>query len=550
VAPPKPSLLGALAAHGSPWLLALLLTLQLASIWTVAFLPTQDGPVHLEIASQLRSLARGGGGVVTDYYQLNARPEPNWAVYPLLEALARATNWRVAEKLVVSGYLLAMVLALAYALAAVRTEAVFLTLLALPLGANYLFHMGFLNFCLSVPLALTTLGAGLRADGPLRGWRLAGVTALLLATSAAHPVSACAAAAGLIVAGAWRGFATRGPLVARRRRAGEYAARALVAALPALLLVASFLAGPSRHGVIWHSPLDRLRRFVFLHVLVSYDRVELAPAIALGCLLASLAFLRLAGRRALTPWQRGTELLVVAVMLMALYFLVPDGVAGGGYLGPRLALWTLLFAILWLGAEPWDAARRRILTTAVAALTGVFILVHALAYRRLSNYLEEYVSVLPQLAAESALLPLSFVDEEWRLTDRSLSGYKIHPFEHAVGYLASERALVDLTEYQADQGYFPVVYREGFNPYRRVVPEEGVVTAALDGIDWRGYEHQGARIDYVLLWGRAASTPWPGEGPFLERLQGDFEPVFTSRPHGLMELYRRRSTPAHSTESR
>ncbi len=549
-ASPKPSWLGALAAHGSPWLLALLVILQLASIWTVAYLPTQDGPVHLEIASQLGTLMRGRVGVVADYYQLNARPEPNWAVYPLLAALARATSWRVAEKLVVSGYFLAMVLALAYALAAVRTEAVFLTMLALPLGANHLFHMGFLNFSLSVPLALTALGVGLRAQGPLRGWRFAGVAALLLVTSATHAVSSCAAATGLIVAGAWRGLATEGPLAARWRRAGEHAARVFVAALPALVLVTSFVTGPSHHGVVWQSLLDRLRRLVFLHILVSYDRVELAPAIALGCLLASLAVLRLAARRAATPWRRGTELLAAAVILLLLYFLLPDGIAGGGYLGPRLALWTLLFAILWLAAEPWDVQRRRITTAAVAALTGIFILLHTMAYRRLNEYLEEYVSVLPELAAESAVLPISFVDEEWRLTDPSLSGYKIHPFEHAVGYLACERPLVDLTEYQADQGYFPVIYRQGLNPYRRVVPEEGVVTAALDGIDWRGYERQGARVDYVLLWGRAASTPWPGQAVFLERLVEDFEPVFTSRPRGLMELYRRRSAPAHATARR
>ena len=142
------------------------------------------------------------------------------------------------------------------------------------------------------------------------------------------------------------------------------------------------------------------------------------------------------------------------------------------------------------------------------------------------------------------MLPLSFVGEDWRLRDRTLSGYKVRPFEHAVGYVACRKRIVDLTEYQADQGYFPILYRPGENPYRILVPEEGVAEDALRSLDWSAYERGGGRVDYVLLWARSASTPRPGENEFLARLARDFDPVFTSSPRGLAELYRRRAPPA------
>jgi hypothetical protein len=530
-------------SEGLRWQVAVLLTVlavQLVSLWTVRFVPTQDGPVHQEIATQLGELRKGTGGVIVRYYELNSRPEPNWLVYPLLEALARDTGWAAAEKLILSLYLVALPLALAFALMAIRRDAAFLAILALPLAPNYLFHMGFLNFCLSVPLGLFALGYGLRLrviDRPLRYGALA---MLLLITSMAHAVSACAVAVVLCAVGAWRGAAAGEGRPARWAGAARGAAGPLAATAPALVLIASFLSGPSRHALSWESPIDLLRRLVCLHVMVSLDRMELGPAIALAALLAGMVALRLAGWRQRPFAGRGDDLLAAVAVLAGLYFTLPAGLAGGGYLNPRLELWLVLALLLWLAHGPWREAQRRAIVAVGAGLALVLIGMHALAYRRLSRELEEYVSVESAIPPQSTVLPLSFVDDPKRLRDPSLSGFKVRPFEHALAYLAVSRPLVNLAEYQADQGYFPIRYRDDVDPYRALVPEEGLVEDALDRIDWRAYERRGGRVDYVLLWGRAASNPWPGQEAFLARLGTDYEPVFSSRPRGLAELYRRR----------
>ncbi len=528
-------------ARVAAWVVAGLLAVQLLSIWSVRFVPTQDGPVHLEMAAQLRALAGGDAGLLARYYEPNPRPEPNWLVYPLLSALARETSWRVAEKVIFSLYLVALPLALAYALAAARRAAVFLAVFAVPLGANYLFHMGFLNFSLSVPLGLVALGFGLRLRPPRRLGPVFVLALLLLATCAAHVVSACAAIAALCAAAAWReGAASGAGWRVRLRGAVRGLGVPLSASLPTLALVASFLAGPSRHAISWQPPLDLLRRLLFLHVLVSYDRVELVPSVACAALLFGLALLRLAGRHRLAPAARGDELLAAVAVLVALYFVLPASLGGGGYLNPRLQLWAVLLALVWLGGEAWSGQQQRTITVAAGTFGLALILMQGMAYRRLNPYLEEFASIEPWLPADSTVLPLSFVEQEWRLRDASFSGYKVRPFEHALGYLACRKPIVDLTEYQADQGYFPIRYRADVNPYRSLVPEEGVVEDALATIDWQAYEARGGLVDYVLLWGRTASSPWPGEGAFLDRLAADFEPVFSSRPRGLAELYRRR----------
>lgn len=522
------------------WVMAALLVAQLTALWTVRFVPTQDGPVHQEIAAQLAELRSGRGGVVARYYELNPRPEPNLLVYPLLSALARVAGWAAAEKLVLSLYLVALPLALAYALTAIRRDAAFLAILALPLGPNYLFHMGFLNFCLSVPLGLVALGYGLRLRVVERPLRYGALALLLLITSMAHAVSACAVAVVLCAVGAWRGAVAAAGRPAWWAGAARGAAGPLAATMPTLVLVASFLAGPSRHAMSWESPIDLLRRLVCLHVMVSLDRRELAPALGCAVLLAGLVALRLGARRERPQGERGDDLLAALGALAALYFALPASLAGGGYLNPRLQLWLIVCLVLWLGYEPWREGQRRAIVGLVAGLSLILIGMHAMAYRRLSAHLDEYVSVTEAIPADSTVLPLSFVDDPSRLRDRTLGAFKVRPFEHALGYVATRRAIVNLAEYQADQGYFPILYREDVDPYRVLVPEEGLVEAALEKVDWRAFERRGGRVDYILLWGRAASNPWPGQEAFLLRLEKDYEPVFSSRPRGLAELYRRR----------
>ncbi len=516
--------------------------LQLASIWGVRFVPTQDGPVHLEMASQLRELAGRGGGVLDRYYEINPRPEPNWLVYPLLRALATSMSWVAAEKVVLSAYLLALPLALAYAVTAVRRESLFVALFAFPLAANYLFHMGFLNFSLSVPLGLVALGYGLRHAAALHGWRLVILAAWLLLTCAAHAVSACAVAAALCVAGMWRGGGADPTFRDRILGAARGLCGPLLASLPMLALVITFLAGPSRHAATWQPMADLLRRLLLLHVLVSFDRIELVPAAACSALLAGLVLWRLARRKGQRSGERGNELLAATALLTVLYFALPASLAGGGYLNPRLQLWVILVGLLWLAAEPWTPSGRRAITMAVAAISVAFITLHGVAYERLSRHLEEFVSVEPLLEPDSVVLPLSFVDQEPQLRSMSLSGYKVRPFEHALGYLACEHRLVDLTEYQADQGYFPVLFRPDRNPYRSLLPEEGEVTYDLGRLDLESYSRRAGNVDYVLLWGRnALRAPPPGLNGLLAQLGENYEKIFTSEPLGLAEVYRRRS---------
>jgi hypothetical protein len=302
---------------------------------------------------------------------------------------------------------------------------------------------------------------------------------------------------------------------------------------------------------------------------VSYDRREIVVALATAVLLVGAAVAALAARwrrrdvvalgsagqgghhavaTASPPPRRGPAivwsdgLLLAIAALLALYFLVPTGFAGGGFFSQRLQLHMVLLAILWLGAQSASATLRRAVVAGAVALSLGWAALHFAAYARLDRLLAEYVSLAPHLPAGSTVLSLSFVEADDRPTAPG-AVFKVQPFMHAAGYLAAERKLVDLGCYQADRGYFPILYRDAVNPYRHLASDGDLESAA--GLDLLAYERTGGRVDHVVLWGLwGERRERPDVRSLLNQLELAYERVVVTGPLGVGELYRRRGIPA------
>jgi hypothetical protein len=99
---------------------------------------------------------------------------------------------------------------------------------------------------------------------------------------------------------------------------------------------------------------------------------------------------------------------------------------------------------------------------------------------------------------------------------------------------------VNLCNYEAATGYFPVLYRPEVNPYDHMgllpaVPDRGLESTP-PRIDIAGYQRvTGQRVDYVLVW----SPPDP-EATRAQLGDSGYERVYTSARHGLAQLYRRK----------
>jgi hypothetical protein len=521
-------------------LFAVLLVLHVGPLWWFPFFPSQDGPAHVENAEILRTYGRADRPLLRTFYEINTRPDPNWFGHLVLAALLAVFPPLAAEKLLLTGYLLLLPLALAYALRAVRPGGGPAALLAFPFLHNLFFHMGFYNFCYSLPLFFFALGYWLRHRDQFTTGRAALLAGLGLLLFFCHLVSLVALWILLAVLVGYR------TVLDLRARSGKEVwaslrSRAVIpccAFVPSLLLAVWFLARRPGRGVEVTEQTNRLNWLLKLEALVSYGSLEVWPSLGLAVFFLVCALILVAARARRPHLVAEDGLLAGVAVFVALLFVVPDAMAGGMFVIPRLTLYPFFALILWLAAQPASAALAWSIRGAALVSTLALLALHTAAYARLNPYLEEYVAAAAVVEPNTALLPWNDT-HSGRGPDGSPTSLRVGPFRHAAGYIAARRPVVNLCNYEAAAGYFfPIVYRSEVNPYEHMgllpaVPDRGLESTPPQA-SIAGYQqatHQ--RVDYILVW--SSSDP---EATRLRLNKIGYERVYTSEPRGLAQLYR------------
>ncbi len=119
-------------------------------------MPTQDGPAHLANAVILRDYGAPGTHH-HEFFELAFEPFPNWTAHLLLAGLSWTMHPLIAEKVLVTGYVLGFAYACRYFLASWPGGTQLAPLCLLFVG-NRCFFMGFYGYCLSLPLVFLILG--------------------------------------------------------------------------------------------------------------------------------------------------------------------------------------------------------------------------------------------------------------------------------------------------------------------------------------------------------------------------------------------------------
>jgi len=539
-----------------------LVVLHLIPLWAFRHLPTQDGPGHLAVASLLAHLDLPAGEPLRAFFERNVGNYPNYFIFGLLAEPLRFLSPRLTERLLLSGYVVLLPWAARYALGAVRPRSRFLAVLALPFLFSFPFQMGFYNFCFGLAGFFLTLGYWLRHRGRFDPLITLGLALLACGTYFCHGVALVMTAASVLLLAAWQVWLDlrRSRLPARAPGPGQVGALTvlphpelveaaapvlrrrlgppLVAWLPALLLMALYVAdhlqGPSTRLSAW--VLAKQLAALYSLVALDFEAVWLSAALAgLFGLLAGWQLVRRLRRRGPLTFRDG--LLLVPLLCTAAYFAAPNQTVGGALVNQRLNLLPFLALLFWLAAFAWPAGARRWIQAAAATVSLALLALTCLGYARLQPYLEEYRSAAGRVAPGRTLLAVAFAPQGEAPDGRPLS-FRTRPFLHADSGSAAERLFISLTLNQANEDYFPVMYRPEVNPFR-----QGAILGPLEVeppvVDPLGYTvRTGRTVDYVLLW-QGDRRQGPAADRLFAQLAAAYEPVFESA-QGNARLFRLR----------
>lgn len=449
----------------------------LLPVWAVDYLPTTDGPAHTYNAWVIRQHGSTEHPWLGRYYEVDARPLPNWLGHAAMAGLMTVAAPRTAEKLLVSGYVLLFLAGARFLAASVDPARGWIAFLAFPLVYNQLFQMGLFNFCLGLAFFLFAVGLWWRerdAPGPGLALRL---NALLLLTWYAHLVTHLMALAALVTL--W---------LMTWRREGCFRGRRHLAHLAILapqMLLPLWYLGSGRGEMTW---VPREAKVLWGYLLqmgpvfsLHHGGVRIGTVLAVVFLIFLVLTLRgRIGQR--ITWREGDAFLVLVPLFIVLYFAAPDGGAGGSLLKHRLALVPPLLLLPWL-SPPWRGRGRAVAIGCLAALALVHLgfLLHW--YRSADREIRTMVAGAAEIAPGSRVLPLVF--------ERDAAGWP-GVLGHAFSYVAVEKGLLDWDNYEAASGVFPVRYRPGVR-----WPDSWIVEARpgdFDPAPWRD------EIDSIYCW--------------------------------------------------
>ncbi len=466
-----------------------LLAAYLFPVWSFRYFPSQDGPAHLENAAILCDYHDPNRPLLRTFYHLNVYPEPNWFSHLFLAGLLHVASPLVAEKVLLTVYWTLLPMAVRYAARSVRPEAGYLAVFAFPFADNLFLHMGFYNFCFSLAFYFLVVGYWLRHRDDFNIPQLIVLTVLVLILYFCHLVGV--AAAGLTIGVC---------ILGHRFRARSLIP--LVAFIPVIALGAWFLwrqAGASHKGIDDVGFIARFRGLLQLEALVSYNSLEGLVSTVLGAglwlVMVAQLFSRIVGRR----WQAGDEFLLCAVLFAVAYFLAPDEAAGGSFLYMRLGLFPYFALILWLAAQPVGPRVRWSLQLGAAGSSILLLALHVASYRQLNGLLDEYHWVAEMIEPETTLVSISF-DHTGHSDDGQSLSKRVGAFRHAAGYFATERGTINLLNYEAGTGYFPVRFNADVSPFEFLGGDPKSYGGGLldqpPRVDLAGYSHRtGQTVD-------------------------------------------------------
>jgi hypothetical protein len=473
-----------LRRHGEPTVFAILTFAHLIPVWAFAYLPTQDGPAHLNNAQIIKDYANPTAGY-SDIFELRMTPLPNLTSHLLLAALLFAAPPLIAEKVLVSLYVVGFAYSFRYYLGAFGPRCVPLSWVGLLLVYQRCFWMGFYNYCLGMVLLWVVVGYCLRWRGVV-GPRQ--VLTLLLLFTAAYFTHLAAFLIALVAA---LGAVILAP--PRRLLAG---AGVVIAAAPGACLTVYYLEStgffraypPSAHFGLASLGRD-LAAFdeeLFAHHVGSV----VAGTLVLVFLLVLLAVFTIAERRHDGDADGAGPLfpIVLGLFLLAAYFLVPGDLAEhGGFLKTRLAPVVFLTCIACF-RESAHFEVRLFFRALTIVLVGLNLTLVTLTVAAGNQELQQFNVGIQSVGTGQRLFVLQTDPRPTPL---------VNPLLHAADYYCLGTRNVNLDNYQAEMLHFPVNYRAGIRRGRN---------------HWNSYPDQDL-VDVILCWhpiGTSGRRPPPG----------------------------------------
>jgi len=469
-----------------------------------------DGPTHVYNSRVLKDWLLGQHvDFYKQFYFENFRLDPNWMDHVLLSSLMVVFPPAIAEKLLLSLYVLGFGIGLIALVNQINRENVFIVFLGLPFIYHFTFFSGFWNCALSIALAIWVIRWW---SSDITTFSNASVVKGLILITLLYFTHLIGLAMALMVMGGTflmeylENLQQKNPDIHKRLR--KRLIIAVITTLPALLLVINFVYTKGLNQT--QSTVDPLTLFDLYLSLTGLKSIGTDPYESIFVKIIAYTFhllliwgivIKIKTRKI----SRHDGFFLAFLGVMYFYLNLPEAIVGGSVLVRRVQIVPYLILLGWLTHFRFPKRVVYGMTPILFVVSSGLVCSRLPAHYRSNQGVKEYLSVLPYIEPESTVLPLSYSHSGLDENGAPLS--RMWLFMHAGDYLGAEKPLVMLSNYEASSGAFPFIYHYHLNPFVLIGTNEGIEFLPPSMDLMRFQKETGFHIDYIVTWCRNLSDP-------------------------------------------
>lgn len=474
----------------------LIVFISLLPVVSSKYFPTIDGPAHLHNANLLRHIWFEGNTTLLQFFDFNKDLNSNLVNHVWFALAGLFLPSHLVEKSILVFYVIALPFSFRYLIRNLpagqagivdsENSGKVSSYLIFPFIYSFPFCIGFFNFCLGLPIIFWILGLWFKNKNNQDIKPTVTITCLSTLLYFTHVFN-------FLLLGLILFFVVLKQLIEKRKDGfgAKQLLRPATVFLPGALLFLSFILNNNRfeHEPPRYLSNEKLTEFI----------VELTPIITLNkekeinfaqtilysiCLLVVLVIINNLRKRKEANTNNSWFWFALSIVVLLFYFLSPDWLSSGGFISIRLILFFFLVLIIWIGASSLPPIQLLIPTLTIVVTHILFMNYHKEEAKILSLDAEEATSAEFMMEENAVLLPLNYSDNWIHINYGS--------------YVSTEKAIVNLDNYEATKPHFPLIWKKGESVYDLMKHYGDKNPPCTDIANYENTTHH--KIDYVSRW--------------------------------------------------
>jgi hypothetical protein len=416
--------------------------------------PTLDGPSHIYNAD-VTNYILSGNKFISQFYSISRTPSPNFTDHYLLVVIRHIFSFENAGKVLQIVYVVSFTVLFRSLVFAYNPAGIGLTIFSIPFAFNFLYYLGFYNFCLSFPLLFIIVlyyhknfYAG-SSTPVLKKYLILELLILLLYFTNGLAFLFSGMLLGLVELRniLWL---NRSKTVTPRSIVLKRIIPFVLIWLPGLIMFLVFMSHsrPSIAGEE-HTFVELLGWLSQARALIVYTGLESEYirwiTIALFISIVTGLFYRIKNK--VPFWYPDSVVFLMAFfILLLMFFIIPDG-SSVGMMSIRFCIYVFVFFLLWLSMQNnYKAITWIVSVIVIAAHFTLLVNDHLPAEQGLEERSEIMKATADYIQPNSIVLDID-------VTDNWLYG-------HFGDYLTSNKPLVIIPNYEPNYGWFATVWND------------------------------------------------------------------------------------------